>query len=258
MTKHIDQIDKNFLLHATRVPETTNGMKVMHRKSLSYVDSGLSCDTFNIIHIHKGTGDHHSDIKEALEYFGDRQLDYCLWINKQNLTAGIKAHFQDFSLREQNMEVGMSLDLGAYQPITSERHEKIIAVSNQEQLEDYASVIAANWSPPDKNVNLYYERTLNHYLDSSNGIILLTYYEDGIPKSTVEMFPTDEATIGLYGLATLEDARGQGIGSAMMTKALNIAKDLKYETAVLQATEDGLGIYKKFGFVPYTKYYEFS
>ena len=119
-------------------------------------------------------------------------------------------------------------------------------------------MIAANWSPPDKNVNLYYERAVNHYLDSSNGIILLTYYEDGIPKSTVEMFPTDEATIGLYGLATLEDARGQGIGSAMMTKALNIAKDLKYETAVLQATEDGLGIYKKFGFVPYTKYYEFS
>ena len=110
MTKHIDLIDKNFLLHATRVPETTNGMKVMHRKSLSYVDSGLSCDTFNIIHIHQGKSEDHSDIKEALEYFDDRQLDYCLWINEQNLTAGIKAHFQDFSLSEQNMEVGMLLD----------------------------------------------------------------------------------------------------------------------------------------------------
>ena len=254
----LKEIDQNFLYHATKIPQISAEMVVTQMENLSFIDSGLSCDTFNIFHIYDGPKTSYQDIERVLQYYKARQLDYCLWISKENLTKQLHHYFKRCSLQQQNMEVGMMLDLDHYTTIASQRHQHIIQVSNAAQLQDYAGVIAANWSPPDQNILKYYEKTASHYLNSLNKVILLTYYDGITPQSTLEMFPTNEDTIGLYGLATLEDARGQGIGSAMMTKALNLAKSLHYKRVVLQASEDGLNIYKKIGFEALTEYYEFS
>ena len=89
-----------------------------------------------------------------------------------------------------------------------------------------------------------------------NGLLIYKY--KGQALGTVELFPTDDKTIGIYGLATLANHRGQGIGSALMTYALNLANDQGYQQVVLQASADGEGIYKKLGFTPYTTYFEFA
>ena len=47
----IEHIDHNFNLHARRIPDSTKGMRVINTAHLTYVDSNLDCDTFNIIHI---------------------------------------------------------------------------------------------------------------------------------------------------------------------------------------------------------------
>ena len=49
-----------------------------------------------------------------------------------------------------------------------------------------------------------------------------------------------------------------GIGSALMTYALNYAKEAGYQRAILQATEAGIGIYQRYGFEAITKYYEYA
>ncbi|HEX5167862.1 MAG TPA: GNAT family N-acetyltransferase [Cyclobacteriaceae bacterium] len=76
--------------------------------------------------------------------------------------------------------------------------------------------------------------------------------------AVIEMFPSDEATVGLYGLATRREFRGKGIGSAMMTYALNKAMTLGYENVILQASPDAIGIYKRYGFKVVTRYYEYA
>ena len=47
----VDIIDENFSLHASKIPGLTEGMKVYKSPGINYVDSGLSCDTFNVIQI---------------------------------------------------------------------------------------------------------------------------------------------------------------------------------------------------------------
>lgn len=53
---------------------------------------------------------------------------------------------------------------------------------------------------------------------------------------------------GIYNVATLKEARGKGIGSAMTRVPLGFAKDAGYGVAVLEASELGLPIYEKLGF----------
>jgi ribosomal protein S18 acetylase RimI-like enzyme len=251
-------IDNNFALHASLVPAKTNGMKVISKDNILMVDSGLSCDTFNIIHIKDGAGLKYLDIVRATEHYRSKDFDFCIWLNSENLNSKVKTYLNDLSVSKQNEEVGMVLDLSQYEAIHSDRHNDIVLVQDVKTLNDYANVIAANWSPPDRNINSYYEKTTNSYLENSKGVMLFVYYDGQQPLATVELFPSDDSTIGIYGLATLEDARGKGIGSALMTKCLNISKTLGYKNVVLQASEAGIGIYKKLGFESFTTYHEFA
>ncbi|MEP0984444.1 GNAT family N-acetyltransferase [Ekhidna sp.] len=252
----IDLISDNFHLHASKIPDLSNEMSLHSLPHIMYVDSGLSCDTFNIIYIH------HPDLtkeelNQALDHFQSRNLDYCMWINKENLTSNIQILFNQLKIEKQASEVGMAMQFEHYQYIENVNHLSIRQVNDRESLKVYSRVIAENWSPTDQNVITYYSRTANHYLDPNNNIKLYIYYYEDQPVSCVELFPTNSETVGFYGFATLEAYRGKGIGTTLLTFALNRAKELGYKNAILQGTEDGLNIYKKFGFKDYTTYYEF-
>lgn len=250
-------ISNNFQLHATRIPALSETMKVMESQHLIYVDSGLSCDTFNILYINHPELTQ-SELGKALDHYKINDLDYCIWVNQENLSPRVRDTFKAFSIKEQASEVGMGLDLDEHQPILDDRHQDIKEVTNATHLATYASVIAENWTPADQNVLHYYKQTSDHYLDPNNKIQLLIYYHKGQPVSCVELFPSDAETIGFYGFATLEKFRGIGIGTTLLTFALNRAKELGYKNAILQGTADGLNIYKKMGFKEYTTYYEFA
>lgn len=254
----IDLIDPNFELHATQIPSVTPDMKILNSENVVAVDSGLSCDTFNIIFIRNGLLITLSELESVLNHYRDKDFDFCIWVNAENLTNNLKEIFKALNVSRQNEEVGMVLNLNQYEPIDSDRHNDILLVSNSKSLKDYANVIATNWSPPDVNVNAYYEKTSKQYLQNPDGVKLFVYYDGTTPLATVEFFPSDNATIGIYGLATLEDTRGKGIGSALMTKCLNLAKESGYRRVVLQASEDGIGIYRKLGFESVTTYFEFA
>mgnify|MGYP001801245329 CR=1 FL=1 len=253
----IFKIDQNFNLHATKIPEQCSSMQVVNLGALSFVDSSLSCDTFNIIHIKNGELATRENIENAVCFFKNKEHDFCLWINTENLTPPVINTLKTLNLTEQNQEVGMLLSLEEYQPVEDDNHANISRVSTPNELLTYANAIAMNWSPPDQNVLAYYKKAANNYLNQEN-VVLLTYEVDGKVVSTVELFASDEETIGLYGFTTLQTYRGLGIGSSLMTYSLNLVKSKGYKNAILQATEDGLGIYRTYGFKDFTTYFEFS
>ena len=254
----VNYITENFELHARSIPSQTEGMQVYYSPNLTYVDSGLSCDTFNIIHINNRNALTGPELVAALTHFRQKDFAYCIWVSAENLMEPVRQLFDKAGVTEQNQEVGMVLDLSSYQPILSDLHQNARFAETHQHVADYAQVIAANWSPPDQHVVTYFQQTADHYLTEDNKTLLAIYYADGKPVSTIELFPTDDETIGFYSLATLSDTRGRGIGSALLSFALNKAKTLGYRRAILQASDDGIRIYQRLGFEVVTMYYEFA
>ena len=251
-------IDDNFNLHVTLVPEQVPGMQVNRLAGLVYVDSGLSCDTFNIIHITDSRLFSEQDFRTAIAHFKNKNFAYCTWINQENLTAEVQDIFQRMNIVEQNTEEGMILDLSKYGIVDNPLHANIHLAKTKEHIKDFAEVIALNWTPPDENIRKYFSLTADTYLTGQQEIMMAVYYQDNQPVSVIELFGPGKETIGLYSLATRSTYRGKGIGTAVMTIALNLAKNRGYKNVILQASEDGIGIYTKLGFRVITKFYEYA
>lgn len=200
------------------------------------VDSGLACDTFNLI---CGTPSSLAVIDDAIASFAGRPFSW--WLDgaaNELLATVLEPAESELAMRAQLAEV----------PLFDAPSLRIERVRTREQLRAFARVSAANWSPPDEHVIEFYERTATAALRDDSPLRFYLGTHDAVPVATAEM-TVSGATAGLYNIATLASARGRGFGSAMTTFPLAEARREGCTTAVLQASADGVGIYRRAGFV---------
>jgi ribosomal protein S18 acetylase RimI-like enzyme len=73
-------------------------------------------------------------------------------------------------------------------------------------------------------------------------------FEDGRPLATTSVL-VDGDLAGIYFVATLAEARGRGIGSAVTRAAMRYARDAGATRAALQSSEVAVSVYRSLGFV---------
>ncbi|WP_421828559.1 GNAT family N-acetyltransferase [Larkinella sp.] len=250
-------LDDNFNRHIQALAAQTAGMNVWTNDGITVVNAQLPSDTFNIVHIQNTSQPGFDTLKTVVAYTKESGLPFCFWLSEAAATETTRRHLQELGAVCVGSDPGMILALDAYCPIENSDHTAIRVVKNRENLAEFASIIARNWTPPDHQVEIYYQRVAATLLNSPQNVFLV-YDWEGQPVSVLELFPSDPQTVGIYSLATLQAFRGQGIGTALMRQALNYAKQAGYKTALLQSSEDGFRIYQKFGFRAITTYYEYQ
>jgi len=98
-------------------------------------------------------------------------------------------------------------------------------------------------------------RTVFHLPESASGFLAggvrlrrQTVYWNGLPAATAAFFGLEDVA-GIYCVATVPEARRQGLGAAVTLWAMQLARHEGYKWAVLQSSPDGYGVYERLGFV---------
>ncbi len=95
-----------------------------------------------------------------------------------------------------------------------------------------------------------------HLIESDNGAYFVATL-DGDPAGISVAVRTGESG-GIYSVATLEQARRRGVGSAVTWAAIDAIRGWGCTSAVLQSSEMGYPMYRSMGFVEVTRYVRFA
>lgn len=99
---------------------------------------------------------------------------------------------------------------------------------------------------PSFAADAWVEATLGVGVGSAPWTFVLAELE-GRPVATAVLFGATRVAT-LFGVATVPDLRGRGIGGAVTLEALRLARERGYREAVLFATESGAPVYRRLGF----------
>ncbi len=252
--------DDNLVAHAAWVQQRTPGMRVDVEPDLVLIDSGLPCDTFNVVcraRLEPGTA--HARIRAAVDYFARVGRPFSWWLSPGNQPANLDALLLAAGLHRAETELAMAADLHTLRlGELSPGGLQIRRVHTAAQLQDFAQITAANWTPPDADVLRFYELAAPALLANDAAIWLYVGYLEEVPVAAAEL-TVGGGVVGLYNIATLAAYRRRGFGTALTLQPLLHARAYGYRTAILQAQgADGVRVYARVGFEPFGQITEYK
>lgn len=240
----ITSIENNIRRKLQYIPSKLNSMKVIEISDTLLVDSGLPSDTFNTAYGGKISND---IAKKVMDFYKKNNTPMAWWIGPSSEDKHMAECLQGAGFTHDEYDVGMVAEIFASQ-------HKYPALSNLEikqckvpkDFKDFGEVLSSIFEPIDEYVQIFYQKVCSINENVRKDLILFVGYDSGKPVATSALFLTDVA--GIYDISTRPEERNKGYGSAMFCFALEYAQQHSFKLAVLQASPDGLNIYKRFGF----------
>jgi ribosomal protein S18 acetylase RimI-like enzyme len=193
------------------------------------------------------TGSDMDTVRAATAWFQARQVaSFTWWLAPGSEGAGWEEILRAQGLRLTQGPPGMAVDLGALdaeEPLLPGFH--ISPVTDESALRAWARTFTIGYElPPEWEAPLLeMAAALGLDLPLRNYLGCL----DGRPVATSNLF-LGAGVAGVYDVATLPAARGQGFGRAMTLAPLVEARQMGYRIGVLQASEMGFPVYRRMGF----------
>ncbi len=248
----LNLIRENFIAKAAYFANLAPGMSVVNDPQYVRVHCGLPSDTFNVSVLRETAPEAIEPLLEsAVDYFTDQQLPMALWVFDSPSYPEISEVLTEYELPEVEVNIGMWADLQNLQLPPADREDFVVKpVTNKNDLHTFAGLIAALFGTSDEaaQIRAYYRRIAPYYGQQRIASQLYLGICKGKAVATGALFVTAR-TAGIYDIATRADQRGQGFGARMFQALLREAKGRGAGIAVLQASPDGLGIYRRAGFV---------
>jgi ribosomal protein S18 acetylase RimI-like enzyme len=254
-----ERADENFVVHATWAVERTGGMASRVSPQLVVADSGLACDTFNFIcRARLDPGSASGAAANAVAYFEERRRPFSWWVGPADRPDDLGRVLEALGLEPAETELAMALPLGELpRRAPSIAGLEVRRITQAAELEVFAELSAANWTPPDADVISFYRLAAGTLLRHDSPQWLYLGYLEGVPVATAEA-AVAEGTAGLYNISTRSPYRGRGIGSMMTWRPLHDALALGCDLGVLQAAPEGVSIYRRLGFRSFGDITEFK
>jgi len=251
--------DENLAVHFTYVHRRLEGMRVREDLGVLLADSGLPCDTFNAACRARLAADTAAArIREAIGWFVEGGRPFSWWVGPGDEPGDLGVLLDAEGLAAAESELAMQADLAtARLEVPAPAGFTVQRVRTPAELERFAAITAANWTPPDPHVHTFYERAAGVLLESGSPLRFYLGYLDGEPVAASEM-TLGGGVVGLYNISTASAFRGRGFGSEMTAAPLREARDEGIGTAILQAAPAGVSIYRRIGFATFGEITEYK
>ena len=206
--------------------------------------NGVTCAKLDV-------GSEDSRIDEILAEFEAARMPMLWWTGPASRPVDIGSRLVERGLIQAAAPPGMAADLmrlqsGEASPpgVTIER------VDRDEMLGGYGQVLQQAFGLPDFVMEVLYDILKNRGYGEGGDIQNYLAYLQGRPVATCTV-AYGAGVAGIYNVATVDDARGHGIGRAVTLRPLLDARDRNYRVGVLEASEMAYNVYKRLGFEDY-------
>ena len=193
------------------------------------------------------SGDETSIIQEQMAYFRLQGVDSFTWWAEVGISVDSWADqllSQGFTLNQG--PPGMVCDLQDLPAaIPTPPGFTIQSVHDPSVLKDWTETFCTGYGLPSSFIHPSYE--IFAEIGFQSGLHHYMGYLDGKPAAAASLFYSDEIA-GIYNVAVLEQARGQGLGAAITLTPLLEARAQGYTLGALQSSEMGFNVYRRLGF----------
>lgn len=145
---------------------------------------------------------------------------------------------------------GMAIDLQSLHEQPLPPNLTIECVHDGETLKTWLRIMTIGSALPDEILSLLLDITAKRAFKAASDVHCYLGKLDGEPIATSLLF-LGGGVAGIYDVATLPQARRQGIGSALTVAPLLDAREQGYRIGTLQSTPMGLNLYRRLGFREY-------
>ncbi len=174
-----------------------------------------------------------------------RNVPMLWWTGPTTQPADLGIHLERHGFVNEGQMPGMAVDLANLNEnppmlcgLTIQR------VTDDETLKQWSQVCAAGFGMPDFVANAFYDFMC--HVDPNTNLAYLGWRNDQPVATSLLLLAAGVA--GIYNVATIPEARRQGIGAMMTVSPLREARDRKYKVGILQASEMGVDVYRSLGF----------
>ena len=189
-------------------------------------------------------------IDSVLAEYRSRKVPMMWWVGPSTQPADLGSILSERGF-QLSVHPGMAVDLaGLPESYVLPQDLEIRKVENQPDLEIYCRVLCGVFGMPDFVADAFFDFYKNLGFDSPFYNYIGVLKDEIVATSSVCL---GGGVAGVYNVATLESARGKGIGSAMTAFPLLEARSAGYRIAVLESSESGYSVYQKLGFQEYCK-----
>jgi GNAT superfamily N-acetyltransferase len=191
--------------------------------------------------------DESATIQTTQDFFRTRQTRGMTWWLAPDLPlAGWSDQLQAHGFRYDGNTPGMAVDLARLvAPAAGPAGLVIQPVASLATLQIWVNTFLVGYGIPLAVAGAFYELLAGMGLE-----LPLRYYlawHNDEPVATATLFLA-AGVAGIYNVATVAAARGQGIGAAVTAQPLEDARALGYRAGILQSSDQGLRVYERLGF----------
>ncbi len=210
--------------------------------------SGIPYPLFNgAFSVTPHSGTELSVIEEVLGYFKDRRIPFLWWSLPDRNSGELGRNLVSKGLVPEGDAPGMALGLSQSRTAPPAPKElRITTVENSADLERFGRTLNEGDFQAPPEIAREIPRLLPLQREDPR-IKLFLGYVKGRPVATSLRF-LEAGVVGIYGVATIPEARHQGIGAAMTYAACEEGCRAGFRDAVLVATAMGAPVYRRLGF----------